>query len=304
MRAALRTRGRRGFTMIEILVAVGLLAVMTAIIYSAYRITVRAQTETSKLQERYHTARVVMMRMTRELSMAFLSKHVNPDEPRSKTLFEGGRDKVQFTYLGHQRRVKDAKESDQGVVEYFLRSCKDSDLPGKCLYRREKAIVDADPEKEGSVELMAEGVKSLKLEYWDRENEDWKSEWEVTSDDFQVGPGGEGWQLSEEVTDEEKTLQLPWRVKIHLELVDEDKEEHEFETQTALILREPLDFTLGGATTNQRQLLGRGGAAGAIPGQPLANPIQPLGGGIQPANPVNPVGGAAGGHGGGGGGGR
>ena len=286
--------------MIEILVAVGLLAMMTAIIYSAYRITIRAQTETDKLQERYHTARVTMMRMTRELSMAFLSKHVNADEPRSKTLFEGGRDKIQFTYLGHQRRVKDAKESDQGVVEYYLRSCsRKNDLPGKCLYRREKTIVDADPEKEGSVELMAEGVKSLKLEYWDRENEDWKSEWEVTSDDFQIGPSGE--MVSEEVTDEDKTLQLPWRVKIHLVLVDSDKKEQEFETQTAIVLREPLDFTLGGALTNLRGGLGAVGAAaggrggaGGIPGQPLANPIQPLNGGVQPIAPIAPAGGGGG----------
>lgn len=288
-------RNRRGFTMIEMLVAVGLLAVMTAIIYSAYRITIRAQTDTDRLQERYHTARVAMMHMTREISMAFLSKHINPDEPRSKTLFDGGRDKLTFTYLGHQRRVKDIKESDQGVIEYYLRSCKNSTRPGKCLYRREKAIVDADPEKEGTVEVLAEGVKSLKLQYWDRENEDWKSEWEVTSDDFEVAPGQ---MLDEAITDEDKTLQLPWRVKIHLVLVDADKNELDFETQTALMLREPLDFTMGGAVANLRGALGGRGAAGqplgggggfGLPGQPGAQPADQRGG--QPLVAPNPVGG-------------
>lgn len=292
--------GRRGFTMIEILVAVGLLAVMTAIIYQAYRITIRAQTETDKLQERYHTARVALMHMTREISMAFLSKHINADEGRSKTLFDGGREKLTFTYLGHQRRVKDVKESDQGVVEYYVRSCKDSARPGKCLFRRGKPIVDADPEKGGTVDVLAEGVKSLKFEYWDREKEDWKSEWEVSSDDFEVAPGQ---MLDEEITDEEKSMQLPWRVKIRLVLVDDDKDEHTFETQTALMLREPLDFTLGGVVTNLRGALGGrdGGAqpAGAgfgIPGQPgvPGQPVQPAGGhggGAQPLAAPNPGGG-------------
>ena len=283
--------GRRGFTMIEILVAVGLLAVMTVIIYSAYRITIRAQTETDRLQERYHTARVALHRMSREISMAYLSKHVNQEEERSKTLFDGGRDKLTFTYLGHQRRVKDAKESDQGVIEYYLGSCKRK-RGSKCLFRREKTIVDQDPEKDGRVEVLAEGVKSLKLEYWDREDEDWKGDWEVTSEDFEAGPG---MQLSEEVTDEDVTLQLPWRVKIHMVLTDEDHEEYEFETQTALYLREPLDFTLGGTLTNQAQRLGQG-AAGGRGG--LAQPL-----GINP-----PAGGGLGGRGaggaGGGGGGR
>lgn len=250
----------RGFTVVEILVAIGLFATVSAIMYSSFVLMIRAQETTDQLQERYHAARVAMQRMAREISMSFLSKHVHAEEERSKTAFLGDRNKITFTALCNDRRIKESRESDQLAVEYFLKSIKGG---GKGLYRRSKPMPDSDPEKGGTVELLAEGVKSLEFEYWDREKEDWRNEWEVTSDDFEIGVPG--LQLPTEVTDEEKTLQLPWRVRIRLVLRGEDQEEYEFETQTALYMREALDFTYGGALTNQGEVLRR---AGGLPGNP------------------------------------
>lgn len=256
---------KRGFTVVEILVAIGLFATVSAIMYSSFVLMIRAQETTDDLQQTYHAARVSMQRMAREISMSFLSKHVNAEEERSKTVFLGNRNKITFTALCNDRRIKESRESDQLVVEYFLKSIKGG---GKGLYRRAKTLPDSDPEKGGTVELMAENVKSLEFDYWDREKEDWRNEWEVTSDDFEIGVPG--LQLPEEVTDEEKTLQLPWRVRIRLVLRDENQDEYEFETQTALYMREALDFTYGGALTNQREVLRR---AGGLPGNPGGVPV-------------------------------
>jgi general secretion pathway protein J len=271
-----RLQSARGFTLIEVLVAVSLLASLGIFLYASFGAMIRSQEDTDRLQERHHAARVSMSRMTREISMAFLSKHVNDDEARSKTLFLGDRNRITFTSFSNQRRVRESMESDQLVIEYFLKS-----IPrgrGKGLYRRTKSVLDDKPEKGGTVELMAEGVKSLEFEYWNRKDEDWDSNWEVTSDDFELlGPAALATgkrKLSEEVTDEDETLQLPWRVLIRLELIDEEKVTHLFETQTPLYVREPLDFTLGGALTNAKGRLnskgrggkGRGGSAGPTGG--------------------------------------
>jgi len=262
-----RLLNARGFTLIEVLVAVSLLASLGIFLYASFGAMIRTQEDTDRLQERHHAARVSMNRMTREISMAFLSKHVNDEEARSKTLFLGERNRITFTSLAHQRRVRESIESDQLVVEYFLKSMPRGQ--GKALYRRVKSILDDKPEKGGKTELMAEGVKSLEFEYWNRKDEDWDNTWEVTSDDFELmGPAAiasGSRKLPDDVTDEDETLQLPWRVLIRLELVDDEKTTFLFETQTPLYVREPLDFTLGGALTNSKGRLNSGGPRGSAP---------------------------------------
>lgn len=261
MRVSLRRRLTGGFTLIEVMVAVGLLSSMSAFVLGSYFLLTKAQDATETRMERFHGAWVTLNRMKRELAMAFISKHVNQEEPRSKTLFDGGKTKLTFNSLSHQRIVKGVTESDQSVIEYYLKS---TGRGGKGLYRRQKLLVDDDPEDGGRVDLLLEGVRKLEFEYWDREDEDWESTWEVTSDDFEAGPGGQ--QIDELVTDEDKTLQLPWRVRIRIELEGPNGRDIEFVTQTAIYMREPLDFTQGGVLSQigaaRAGAAGRGGAAG------------------------------------------
>ena len=74
-------------------VAVGLVAVMGAILFSALTVNLRAQTQSERVAERYHTAQAVLGRMVRELGTAYLSKHRSEDK-LTKTYFEGRRDRV------------------------------------------------------------------------------------------------------------------------------------------------------------------------------------------------------------------
>ena len=201
----------RGFTLIEVMVAIALLVSMSALMYSSLVPMAKGQENTARLQERYHAARVAMNRMTRELSNGLHVQDVHPDEPRSKTVFLGDRNKIVFNTFAHQRRVKEARESDQVAVEYYLKSMPNG--KGKGLYRRAKTLPGDNPEKGGSTELMLEGVSKLEFEYWDRMDEDWDSTWEVTSEDFEVSGAVAALTgsntLSDDVTDEDKTLQLP-----------------------------------------------------------------------------------------------
>lgn len=240
-------RGVRGFTLIEIVIAVGVLAMVGAILFTSMTLTMRGRRVAYRLQERFQSARVALSRMTRELEAAYLSRHVNLDK-YPKTIFLGKSDRVDFTYMGHLRIVEGMKESDQGAVSYYLAS--DPDIPGtKALMRREKVPVDDRPEKGGVTEKLAENVKSIRFEYWDPIDQDWQRDWKAELSDLdpvdptgQANPALKAQRALETLSESEDEFVLPSRVRIQLVLLDAEKKEYPFETQARVYVRDALDW--------------------------------------------------------------
>ena len=236
----------RGFTMIEVVVAIGLLAMVSAMVYGSMAVTLRSERVVMKTQDRYHAGRVALERIVRDLSSAFLSKHVGVMERVTETLFKGSEDDVVFTYIGHTRVFPKRPESDQGVVSFYLKSGKGK---GKKLIRRGKVYIDDQPDKGGEEQVLAEGVKSLKFEYWDDEQEDWTDSWDAQLEDFEpVSPDADvrkTQKVLKKLTtgeDENENFRLPRRIRISLVLVDEEGDTYPFETQVELRLREPFQW--------------------------------------------------------------
>lgn len=245
-------RSNRGFTLLEVLVAVGLLGIVSALMYEGISLTFKAREEIARVEELNHSARVALRKIVTDVSMAFLSNHVNRDEPANTTLFIGAGDNLLFSYLGHERRKRGARESDQGIVEY--RMGRDPD-EGRTIERREKAVPDNDPEKGGTVETLVSGVKEFRLQYWDDKAEDWKDDWKAEMDQaVKDGKAGETGKYSQVLTpvgsalykaSQDKALEefrLPDRVYIRLVLEDVDGNEYAFETQARIHMRSPLNF--------------------------------------------------------------
>ena len=242
-------RNRRGFTLLEMLVALGILGLMSMIIFSVFTLSARARARMDRIEERHHTAVVALHWLIRDLSSAFVSNHVNISNPQSKTLFDGGQDRILFTYLGHERLVAGAKESDQGVVEYYLEK---GDGEGMDLVRREKPIIDMEPEQGGRVAVVATNVREFQLKYWDSKEEEWRDEWRVDMGDaLKSGAGGSPTNLMAasmgklmKMAQEKELMRfkLPQRVYIRLVLVDDDGNEYPFETQARIHILYPLNF--------------------------------------------------------------
>lgn len=268
-----RVRGggpARGMTMIEVMVAIAILAVMGFLTYGALVITIRSQQRADVLQERYHSARVFLGRFKREASMAFLSLHQAEDK-RTETLFDGDRDHVTFDTSAYEPIRRDARESDELEVEYRL----DRDDDGEpAIIRRVKLHIDERGGKGGREEVVLRGVKSLEFEYYDKAGEDWDSEWDVTIDDAlekrellktiklqrdaaetlrtdETGGIGQrlGNQVAAEVVDkiaekgEQQVLDritLPSRIRVKLTLQDETGREYPLETQVEIRVTDPL----------------------------------------------------------------
>ncbi len=241
-------RATPGFTLLEVLVAVGLLALVSLLMVQAIRLSIQAREEITRVEELNHAARVALRRMASDISMAYLSNHVNPREPASATIFDGREDRLLFSYLGHERRRRGSRESDQGIVEYRL----ERGAEGRTLVRREKATPDAEPERGGVRETLVTGVKDFRFAYWDDKAEDWKNEWEAVMDDaLRSGTAGSlspvlapaGSVMMKAAQDKLlEGFQLPSRVYIRLVLLDADGNEFPFETQARIHLRLPLNF--------------------------------------------------------------
>jgi general secretion pathway protein J len=181
-----RRRSRlRGFTLLELIVALAILAMVAVLIYGAFDSMSRGKKTESIRGDRIRQGREAILRMTRELSAAFLSMH-NPQNPAlitRTTAFIGqsgsSYDRVDFASFSHRRFEKDAKESDQCEVGYFV--LPDPDVSEKYdLVRREQTPIDFEPKKGGVVNVLAENVEAFDLKFLDATTGIWLEQWDST----------------------------------------------------------------------------------------------------------------------------
>jgi general secretion pathway protein J len=214
-------RAPRGFSLLEVMIAVAITAVIGAMAAGVFQQVDHAASLARDQAERYAGARLALTRLSRELSMAFLSEHYDRGRFRDRpTLFKGQEDKLLFSTMAHVRLVQDAKESDQSLVEYLVE--RDPVSGGDALFRREKVRLDDEPDRGGRKDLVATHVKGLSLQYWDLKRKEWVREWSTRTP--------------------EKLNELPTRVRMVLEVTLADGRTEKFSTQARVAITAPLDF--------------------------------------------------------------
>ncbi|MCP4502043.1 MAG: hypothetical protein GY822_18960 [Deltaproteobacteria bacterium] len=210
----------KAFSMLEILVASGLLAIVGALLLSSLSSSLDVKEDVQAISDRYHLIRQGMSRIVDEVSMAFLSKHNDAAEVRMKTGFRGERDEMHFTAFGYVNRLEDSKHSDQRELSFFIGA--DERTGEQALLRREQPDPDDEIDEGGRTQTLLPYAKDLEFQYWDPVTEDWKDTWD---------------------TEESATLlRLPPRVKIKVTVEIEEGYKTTFTTQTAITLIKPIDF--------------------------------------------------------------
>ncbi len=218
-------RSRRGFTLMEVVVAVSITAGIGLALAIAINTTIKSKETMEQGAERYRMIRTAFSRMCREIGAAYISDRYSSlryrDQFDRPTNFVGEKDKLLFTSMAHERLYADAKESDQMVVEYSIKTNNDKDAKGRSdLMRREKVILEERMERGGTEDVLFEGAKKIEFQYWDSDMKQWQDEWDTRKLD-------------------RKSI-LPTRVKITLTAVDENGKDQKYSTETRIMLNTEL----------------------------------------------------------------
>jgi general secretion pathway protein J len=222
----------QGLTLLEVLVASAILALLASMIWVAFDQTGKMRTRLSERQEHDHLARVALTRITRDLRSAFLSLHVN-QEPRAAaviTAFKGrsgtGGSRLDFTTFTHRRLRRGTHEGDACEVGYQLLDRRGAASRGMDLVRRESPRIDNDPERGGVIDVLVPEVKSFEVRFFDEVADRWTETWDSTQATGQVG-------------------RLPLRVRVTLALEEGTRrDERVYTTETPLMITRPLTFGL------------------------------------------------------------
>jgi general secretion pathway protein J len=209
--------------MLEMVIVMGVLAMIGTMSAGILSQVVDGSERAMVITDHYHQVRQALLRMSREIQMAFVSEHRDCDDPRTKTIFRGERTgtgtRLDFTSFSHFKIRADANESDQNELSYFIDQ-DPSDAQKKALFRREAHRIDAEPTEGGMEKVLAHGVTALSFQFYDGKEDRWEDEWDSTSQDFKG--------------------RLPTFVKIHMTVENHRGEEEAYTTKTRVFLRRPL----------------------------------------------------------------
>jgi general secretion pathway protein J len=216
-------------TLLEVLVSLGVLAMISLLIYGAFDSLSRGRKGEAIRVDRARQGRDAMDRITHEMQGAFLSLH-NPQNlslVTRQTAFIATNsstfDRIDFATFAHRRVEREAKESDQAEVGYFV--VRDPDHEDKMdLVRREQAPPDYEPKKGGVVNILAEDVELFDIRFLDPLSSQWVESWDTT-------------QLTGQLN------RLPLEVKVTLVLKPvKNSPPFRFVTKFVLPMQQPLSF--------------------------------------------------------------
>lgn len=178
-------RRRRGFTLIEVIISIAILAAITSLLFGAFSALKRSKDGLSRVQDRQREARLAMARITRELQSAYLSAHMPLNQALlvQKTIFKSERgspaDRLDFTAFANKRLDRNAHVSDQCELSYF--GSPNPDGSGTTdLVRRIDTEPDLEPTRGGKVEVLATDIDLFDLQYLDAQSGQWQESWDTT----------------------------------------------------------------------------------------------------------------------------
>ena len=176
---------RRGFTLLEVLIAVAIMTMISTLIFTAFSSLKRSKEGIRRVSDRYREGRMALARISRELESAYISKHlpINLNIAASKTQFIGERgapsDRVDFNAFVNRRMDRDIAESDQAEVSYFGMESPNEDGVFD-LVRRINPKLDLEPALGGVGQVLARDIDLFQLRYLDPLTGEWVEEWNST----------------------------------------------------------------------------------------------------------------------------
>lgn len=200
----------RGFTLLELIIAIGIFATLSAFVANSIQNGVRAKVRIQSEIDAVSRMRDAMKLMEKDLNLAYhfndwekevqdlikkslQSKNPNqaqaPAQPAEvqrldpTTHFVGDNKSLNFVTMNNARFQTDKKVADFVEVGYELKSCKsvDGKNNSQCLWRRQSGPVDLDVTKGGDTLVLLENLTELKFRFLGEAATDWMETWNSTA---------------------------------------------------------------------------------------------------------------------------
>ena len=223
MKRSPQRAGAAGFTLIEVMLAMAILAFITSIMWGSFSQTATNKRELEAAQERVHTARVALMRMAREIEMAYTATETSPNAYTRTFMTSSSQasvDELSFSTFAHQRLRGGLAESDTSVVTYYAE--RDPDDPKITnLMRRETRRLQGEDAKSLAAEsyVLCPDIARVQFAFYDYKKKEWEKEWSTRT----VG-----------------AEYLPSHVRITLTVVDERGKDVTYSTDARIRMTERL----------------------------------------------------------------
>jgi len=158
----------RGFTLLEVLVAIALASLLMVSIYGVFSTGSAAKEQVEKQASALHLARVLSTRLGRELLGLSL------DIPLGKSILSGGNNSQREPWIKFLTSSSGGDLSGMRWLSYRLGPDQDQRLT---LWRADKGLNDTN---EATEERLAQRIGKLTFSFYDGTN--WRNQWNSSND--------------------------------------------------------------------------------------------------------------------------
>lgn len=211
--------GSSGFTLLEILISLAILAVLFTLVYGSFNATYRVSEQLEEQADSYRLARLGFYHLAKDLSMIYQTKppagqttlqsppgasvtksflFLGEDRTRTIDGTDYPDDSIRFSAVSHGRTLRDVPESDWAIISYGL---EEGLLIHEAALANERVVRNE----------IGEEVLGINFRYLNRTDKNWVDRW-----------------------DSEVNKELPLAVEIELILKGRGKEGHRFKTTVDL----------------------------------------------------------------------
>lgn len=172
-------KNHSGFTLLEIIIAIGILAAMTFTMTEITSSIMAAQQRARERNETRHSTAVTLLKISDDLKMAFQSdvKFFGTDK-FYQTGFKGDQTSMNFSTLSNTHYVKNKNETDHVHAGYYLAK---NEAGSENLVRRQTDHLTDDLEKGGVKFVLLKSVQAVEFAYYDSNKKEWQDKWDTDS---------------------------------------------------------------------------------------------------------------------------
>jgi len=187
-------RGRRGFTLVEMLVTASMLVIIVTAAFAVFGAGIRSATKTRRCGAMLSHGQMALRAIAEDIRAAIA--HGDIKFTSLDVIYEGRAcDTLDFTIVRPNPIRRMPEEGSRAEVGYYIDN--DLDTEAEWLLRREDRTLDDDPRSGGEQSLVGPFVRQLNFEFFD--GTFWQAGWDEDQD------------------------ALPLAVRVEIEVIDEDE---------------------------------------------------------------------------------